>query len=78
MGTDEYLLPAERSEGDAPAIRQHTKARVFYFTTPTHHPLRKLFPDGKKNWAYLFKLYLFFFFLLLFLISFRYEKKKKK
>ena len=49
-----------------------------YFTTPPDHPLRVLFPDGKRDWAKLFKLSLFFLFLLLFLLYFRVRKEREK
>ena len=47
-----------------------------YFTTPPDHPLRVLFPDGKRDWAKLFKLSLFFFFCY-FSLLFPMEKKEK-
>jgi len=52
------------------------KYYYIYFTTPPDHLLRVLFPEGKRDWAKLFKLSLFFLFCY-FSLLFPMEKKEK-
>ena len=70
------VIPHKKPHPSWGFLDSTAKYYYIYFTTPPDHPLRILFPNGKRDWAKLFKLSLFFLFCY-FSLLFPMEKKEK-